>query len=154
MERMKYILLIGTLCCMMSCQQANDKLLTELDTAKAQIAQLQEEVKGTSTPVQKVMTHTLYFNLKKDLTKEQIVAFEKGLRSLSTITAAKEVKVGKSAKTEDVRLISNYDYVLTMYFKNDEDLQTYSHDDFHMKVRAEIGPMLEKAPIVYDSWVD
>ena len=150
---MKYIFLIGILCCIISCDQVNDELLVELNSAKAQIAQLEEEAKGTSTKPQKVMTHTLYFNLKKDLTAKQIATFEEGLRSLSKITAAKDVKVGKSAKTEDVRLISNYDYVLTMYFKNDEDLQTYSHDDFHMKVRAEIGPMLEKAPIVYDSWV-
>lgn len=153
---MKYTLSIGILCCLLACQTSHgdEVLFKELALAKEEISQLKDELSNKGAMPQKVLTHTLYFNLKKDLTEEQIKTFEDGLRSLSKIETAKGVKVGKTAETEDKRLISDYDYVLTMYFENEEDLQMYSHNDFHLKVRAEVGPMLEKAPIVYDSWVD
>lgn len=121
---------------------------------KQQIKEVEATVKALKPPSQKILTHHVYFNLKDDLTDKQKQSFEKGLKSLSKIEVAKNLKVGKSANTGDKRLVSNYDYVLTMHFESMEDLKTYANDEFHLKVRGEIGPMLAKAPIVYDAWVE
>lgn len=150
---MKYLGLVFIISWVLACQSQGNSQKEALEASQAKVEELQTaihqmEAKG------KILTHHVYFNLKASLTDEEESHFEKGLRSLSKVEVAKGLKVGRGADTGDSRLVSDYDFVLSMYFEGLEDLEQYAKDSFHLEVRKEIGPMLEKAPVVYDSWVE
>lgn len=136
-----------------SCHSVDDNQVA-LEASQAVIKELQEKINRIEDRPSKILTHDVYFDLKDDLSEADISRFETGLRSLSKVDAAKALKVGRGADTGDKRLVSNYDFVLSMYFESQKDLEKYANDEFHLGVRKEIGPMLEKAPVVYDSWVE
>ncbi len=135
----------------MNCQNPATAYQKELERAHQEIDILKLELEKKND--HKSLIHTVYFRLKEDQKSTNLALFEKALNSLSSIDGVHNLEVGQPAETGDKRLISNYDFVLIMEFESIEDLKKYSVDSFHLSVREKVGPLLKKAPVVYDYWI-
>jgi len=93
--------------------------------------------------------HCVYFWLKRDLTKEQITSFEKGLERLSHIETVKRGFTGVPAPTDRAIIDRTYDYALILVFDNKEKHDTYQEHPVHDEFRNEFGDFWLKVTI-YD----
>lgn len=79
-----------------------------------------------------MMTHTVFFWLRTDLTAEERLAFEQGVRSLLEIPGAKRAVIGKPAVTPKREVIDDsYDYALELDFASLADQDEYQAHPIH-----------------------
>ena len=79
-----------------------------------------------------MFVHTVLFNLRKDLSKQDLEAFESGLESLRGIEANQAIYIGSVADTQRRNFVrSDYDYNLTLIFENIEAHNAYQVDPLH-----------------------
>ena len=79
-----------------------------------------------------MLVHSVFFWLKKDLSSEQITAFEAALETMKDIQHADAVYVGTPATTEKRPVIDDsYDYSLTVILKDVASHDAYQIDPIH-----------------------
>ena len=94
--------------------------------------------------------HHVYFWLKKPVTREVRVKFEKALKELVTIETIVDHHLGVPALTNRDVIDTSYTYSLLVTFKNNEDQDTYQTHTTHLKFIADCHDLWEKV-VVYDS---
>ena len=81
-----------------------------------------------------VMAHNVYFWLKEGTSKEERLAFEKGLTKLGTVPCLNMYFWGKPADTEERDVIDrSYDYAINSFFVTLEDQETYQSHPIHLE---------------------
>lgn len=108
--------------------------------------------RSATLPSSEQLIHMVTFKLKPDLNPAEVQAFVDGIRSLCSIPYLSDCLTATPAETGDARLVSDYDLLLQMSFRNMELLERYSKDEFHLAVRKNIKSYLAEAPVVYDFW--
>ncbi|MDZ7317232.1 MAG: Dabb family protein [candidate division KSB1 bacterium] len=83
----------------------------------------------------KFFVHSVYFWLRRDLTPEQIRAFEEGLQSLLNIETVKQAFIGKPAATDRPIIDRTYDYGLIVVFDDAEGHERYQYHPVHDRFR-------------------
>lgn len=101
-----------------------------------------------------MMTHTVFFWLRRELSSDDRTAFEAGLRSLLEIPGAKRAVIGKPAATPKREVIDDsYDYALELDFATLEDHDVYQAHPVH-KAFIEAHQAKWERVRVYDfSWL-
>lgn len=79
-----------------------------------------------------MLIHSVYFWLKADLSAEQLVAFEEGLRSLAVIETAKTLHVGQPVPSDRPVVESSYTFGLIVGFDDQPGLDTYAVHPVHL----------------------
>ncbi|HET6568257.1 MAG TPA: Dabb family protein [Rhodothermales bacterium] len=78
--------------------------------------------------------HCVYFWLKDDLSPNDVAAFERGVKSLTTIETVRHGFVGTPASTDRPVIDRTYSYGLVCAFDDKDDHDAYQvhpvHDDF------------------------
>ena len=79
-----------------------------------------------------MLIHNVYFWLRKDLDAEQITQFRTDLESLKNITYSDAVHVGSPAAVPERPIIINdYDFCITVTFKDVQAHNAYQKDPIH-----------------------
>ncbi len=98
-----------------------------------------------------MLIHSVYFWLRKDLTKSARDDFRKGLESLRDIDAAYAVYVGSPAATPERPVIeATYDFALTVIFENIEEHDEYQGHDLHRGFLDKHAEKWERV-VIYDA---
>lgn len=78
-----------------------------------------------------MFVHSVYFWLKRDLSSEQIAAFEKDLNALREVETVKQAYIGNPGPTDRPIIDRTYDYALILVFENKADHDTYQTHPIH-----------------------
>ncbi len=98
-----------------------------------------------------MLVHIVVFWLKKDLSKDDLVLFEKEVRSLANISSVEQLFVGPPASTTPRPVIDNsYDFCLTVVLENVDAHDAYQQDPIHLDFIEKCSHMWEKVKI-YDA---
>ncbi len=97
-----------------------------------------------------MFVHSVVFYLKKNMTPEQITAFEKGAQSLTTIKSVAHGWVGKPAQTDREIIQKDYDYLLTIVNETYEKQMEYQDDPIHDAFRDNFAQFFDKV-VIYDA---
>ena len=97
----------------------------------------------------KKFIHSVYFWLKRDLSKEKIAIFEKKLEALTGIDNVRTGFVGKASATDRPIIDRTYDYALVLVFNNLEQHDIYQDHPVHEDFRQSCGDFWRKVTI-YD----
>ncbi len=80
-----------------------------------------------------MLTHTVFFWLRPDLTADERAAFEAGVRTLLDIPGASRALIGKPAATPKREVIDDtYDYALELDFASLADQDVYQAHPVHV----------------------
>lgn len=81
-----------------------------------------------------MFVHSVYFWLKRDLSSDDIAAFEKDLNALREVETVKNAFIGNPAPTDRPIIDRTYDYALILEFENKANHDVYQthaiHDTF------------------------
>ena len=151
MKNLIFLLFTATLlfyACGSDCpmKKALDEATGELEKAKTELAILKNVQEGK-------LVHVVHIKTRPDLSEEEIVDLKSKLISLSTIEGVLDMELGEPAETNDLRLNSDYNYVLQMRFATEADLTLYQKNEFHLKARESTKGYLAGPPVVFDYWV-
>lgn len=106
---------------------------------------------GEKSSEKEVLVHQVYFWLKSGLSKEDVLKFENGVKSLLKIKTIKYGKVGKPGATTQRPVIdSSYSYSLLTVFEDVKGHDQYQVDPIHEKFLKDCKELWEKV-VVYDS---
>lgn len=94
--------------------------------------------------------HAVYFWLKDELTPEQHAAFERGVRTLPTITEIAHAHIGTPAPTNRPVIDRSYSYALILEFANKASQDIYQEHPIHLKFVQDFGDYWTRVQI-YDS---
>ncbi len=109
----------------------------------AEVMALREENGG-------VLNHLVMLNLKDGLTTEEKTPLMAELEKLGGIQGVLGYEVGSYKELDDPRALSDYELVLKMAFRSQEDYKVYQQDSTHLAVRASLKPFLAGPPATYD----
>lgn len=133
-----------------SCQNDNPQLEKELKETKARLeaakAALLKKENTTSTP----LVHEVYFNLKDDLSENQINALESDILKLKDISVVHHLVLGTFKNLEDPRALSDYEIKMTMEFKNEKEYAEYQAHPIHLNLKKSVADLLAGPPATYD----
>jgi len=115
-------------------------------------------VSGSSTPTTENINmnsrapfiHTVFFYLHDDVTSEQKVAFEGGMKKLGTCPTIDNFRIGKPAMTPRDIVDNSYGYSWIVEFKTSADQDAYQTEPIHLEF-IERYEDLWKEVKVYDS---
>jgi hypothetical protein len=82
-----------------------------------------------------MFTHCVYFWLKEGLSPGEVAEFEKGLRSLTTISTVVHGFVGTPAATDRPIIDRSYSYGLVVAFRDEAGHDAYQVDPIHSAFR-------------------
>jgi len=102
----------------------------------------------------KKLMHIVYLKTKDNLDELALIEIKTQLQSLAEISGVIDLTVGTKAKTNDNRHFENYNLALQMKFNSIDDLNVYAINEYHLKVRESIKPVLTAPPIVFDYWIE
>lgn len=98
-----------------------------------------------------MLVHNVLFWLRKNLEGDELTEFRMGLESLKSIEGVEGVHIGSPAEVaERPPLISNYDYCLTVIFKDIAAHDTYQADPIHKTFIEEFSDYWKRVR-VYDA---
>ncbi len=150
---MKYIILfVGSFILFFSCKQESSKNYeAELLSLKKELLASKNEINDLKESNKKPLVHVVFLKAKDNISELEKDTLFTALKSLKNqIPYIIDYQVGIPADTGDSRLISDYDYVLYMGFKDLDALRKYQKNKFHLSVREQIKKYLAKVPVVYD----
>ncbi len=81
----------------------------------------------------KQFIHIVYFWLNQDLTQESLRSFEKGLKSLGTISTVKSFSWGTPADTPRDVVDNSYDYAIIVLLEDVVGHDAYQEDPIHLR---------------------
>ncbi|MHB1920910.1 MAG: Dabb family protein [Chitinophagaceae bacterium] len=94
--------------------------------------------------------HVVNFWLKKGLTPEQVLQFERGATSLGTISTVVFAHLGQPAPTDRPVIDRSYDYCLVCVFNHQQDHDAYQVDPIHDLFRETCSSLWDRV-LIYDS---
>ncbi len=94
--------------------------------------------------------HIVNFWLKSDLTKEQILNFEKGLKSLKDIESITYFNIGTPANTHRPVIDRSYSYCLLTVFADETGHDVYQNHPIHLSFVENCKQYWEKV-VVFDN---
>jgi hypothetical protein len=98
-----------------------------------------------------MLVHSVFFWLKKDSSKSDLLAFRQGLETLTKITSAEAVYVGTPAATAPRPVVdASYDFALTVLLKDVDAHDAYQADPIHLSFVEQFKPKWERVQI-YDA---
>ena len=98
----------------------------------------------------KSFVHVVNFWLKKGLTPDQILQFEKGASSLGTISTVNFSHLGRPAPTDRPVIDRSYDYCLVCRFNDQDGHDAYQEDPIHDRFRETCSSLWDRV-LIYDS---
>jgi hypothetical protein len=105
---------------------------------------------AASIPSNRMLTHTVFFWLKKSLSPAERAEFERGVKSLVSIPGSRRATMGRPAKTAKREVLDDsYDFALELDFDSIADHDRYQAHASHVKFLAEQKPKWERVR-VYD----
>ena len=93
--------------------------------------------------------HSVYFWLKEGLTTTQVDDFNRGLRSLSTISSVRQSYIGVPAETDREVIDKTYSYALIAIFDDLAGHDQYQDDPVHDRFREECSGYWSRV-LIYD----
>ena len=98
-----------------------------------------------------MLVHIVLFWLKKDLSKDDLIIFEKEVSSLGKISSVENLNLGQPAATTKRPVIDDsYDFCLTVVLKDIAAHDAYQEDPTHLEFIKNCSHMWEKVKI-YDA---
>ena len=98
-----------------------------------------------------MLVHIVLFWLKKDLSKDDLIIFEKEVSSLGKISSVENLYVGQPADTTKRPVIDDsYDFCLTVVLKDVAAHDAYQEDPIHLEFIKSCSHMWENVKI-YDA---
>lgn len=94
--------------------------------------------------------HIVLFWLKPGISDTDKAAFEKGVKSLGTITSLSDYYLGYPASTDRPVIDSSYDYSLVCTFTDQKAHEAYQADPIHDLFRDTCAVYWDKV-LIYDS---
>ena len=97
------------------------------------------------------MVHNVYFWIKDGTSEKNILAFEKALEKLGTVSSLQTYYWGKPAPTEQREVIDHsYQYSINAFFETIDDHNAYQVDPIHNDFVQNHSSIWEKVQ-VYDN---
>ncbi len=96
-----------------------------------------------------MLIHSVYFWLTPELTAEQLLAFEDGLKSLEPIETIKRLYIGTPIESDRPVVDSSYTFGLVVEFEDQTGLDAYQFHPIHQAFVVEFSPMWTQIK-VYD----
>jgi len=98
-----------------------------------------------------MLVHIVLFWLKKDLSNDDLIIFEKEVSSLEKISSVEHLYVGQPAGTTKRPVIDDsYDFCLTVVLKDIAAHDAYQEDPIHLEFIKNCSHMWEQVKI-YDA---
>ena len=97
-----------------------------------------------------MFVHHVFFWLKEDLSKEDVLRFEATVKSLLQIEHIKLGDVGTPAATDRAVIERSYSYSLLLVFENEAGHDAYQSHPVHTKFVEECSSLWSKV-LIYDS---
>jgi len=97
-----------------------------------------------------MLLHTVLFWLRPDLSTDEIVRFESGLKELTTIASVKTAFFGKPASTRRPVIDASYSYQLVLGFDDLQGHDSYQIDPIHKNFVKTCAPLWTKV-LIYDA---
>ena len=94
--------------------------------------------------------HTVYLDLKEDISKDEMDSFMEAVEELHRITIVRDFKHGAFEDLGDARAMQEFEYALVMGFQNKEDYIIYQKHPIHSQVKNKLKPYLAGPPVTYD----
>ena len=95
-----------------------------------------------------MLVHVVLFNLKSDMTDEQVAAFERDLMAMSKIEHACSFHVGKVAGTEKRPVVqTDWDYMLTVVVDDVAAHDAYQAHPIHKEFVKNQQPFFERVRV-------
>lgn len=96
-----------------------------------------------------MFVHTVLFHLKKDLSANDLEAFEAGLESLKSIEASRGTYIGKPAETKERPAVrGDYSYNLTLLFDDIEGHNSYQVHPLHKAFVSKFSEFWSRLEII------
>jgi len=96
------------------------------------------------------LVHTVYFDLKEDLTEAEKDTFYQEIETLHKIPVVKGLVYGDFADLKDKRAMSEYELVMQMHFTNEKEFQEYQAHPLHLALKKTCGAFLSRPPVTHD----
>ena len=133
-----------------SCQNANPQLEKELSETKARLVAAKAAL-GKLNPTQEYsLVHEVYFNVKDDLTTEQMEVFHQSILRLKDIPGVQNLVVGEFKNLDDPRALAEYEIKMSMEFKNEKDYAEYQTHPIHLELKKIAADFVAAPPTTYD----
>tara|TARA_A200000159_G_C7165281_1_gene273057 strand:- start:53 stop:352 length:300 start_codon:yes stop_codon:yes gene_type:complete len=98
-----------------------------------------------------MLTHTVIFWLKKDLSEDQKVVFTNEVKTLGEIPSVESFHLGTPAPTPKRPVIEDsYDYAITVVLKDMNAHDDYQMDPIHLDFIDKCKDMWERV-VIYDA---
>lgn len=97
-----------------------------------------------------MFVHHVFFWLKENLSQEDVLKFEKGVKSLAGVEHIRTIEIGKPASTNRPVIERSYSYSLLLIFDNKAGHDAYQPHPIHQKFVADCSPLWNKV-VIYDS---
>ena len=153
MNTVSKISILFTLMFMSACQPSGlqNKLAScqeELKETKAAYEEAQSQLQTSETDPK--LVHTVYLNIKDDISAEDKNFLLSGIKSLSSIPGVNDFKSGTFKDLGDQRALSTYEVVLQMEFLDESAYQKYQQDSIHLAFKKRVGHLLAGPPATHD----
>ncbi len=94
------------------------------------------------------LIHTLYFSFRDTVSEKGKKSFEITLAALGEVDEVSGFSLGKVSTVEDPRHPFEFDVVVKMVFKSEEDLAAYQQDSTHLAVKKQLGKYLKGVKVL------
>lgn len=144
-------LLIFAILIFPACNQAD--LQQQLDACQLELNEkneLLEEAQKTHDQDDPRLVHTVYLNVKDDITDQEKQELISGIKVLADIPGVYHFKTGTFRDLGDQRALSEYEVVLQMEFMGEKDYRKYQQDSVHLNFKKSVGHLLAAPPATHD----
>ena len=154
---MRLFVLLFSILLLIGCSDNN--LKEELINTKEELANLKEEYKDVQSQLGSVssdlhsnqqefpLVHVVYFKLKPNADQDALIEEINKLRGIEELH---DLEIGIFENLEDQRALSDYQLMMSMAFKNEEDYKSYQAHKLHLGLKEKVGAYLAGPPATYD----
>ncbi len=144
----KFFLLLITFA---GCQQNN--LQEQLAACQQELSEKNEALEAaanSSETENPTLVHTVYLNVKDDISDADRTRLMEGIITLASISGVYHFKSGSFKDLGDKRALSDYEVVLQMEFLNEEAYHNYQQDSVHIGFKKSVADLLAGPPATHD----
>ncbi|KAA3625519.1 MAG: Dabb family protein [Bacteroidetes bacterium] len=96
------------------------------------------------------LVHTVYLNVKDDISEADRSRLIEGIKTLASIPGVYNLKTGSFKDLGDKRALSEYEVVLQMEFLDEEAYRHYQQDSVHIGFKKSVADLLAGPPATHD----
>ena len=133
-----------------SCQNSNPQLEKELSETKARLEAAKSALEKKTTTTETSLVHEVYFNLKDDLTPDQIEQVHQAILQLKDIPVVHNLVVGDFKNLDDPRAFSDYEIKMSMEFNDKKEYAIYQAHPVHLALKKAAADYVAAPPATYD----